>query len=110
MPTEKPDDSSPSPGNSSVAKPTVSLSPSFSASLKNLSEAELARVEEALTILPDYFGQPHVHAGISIRRLKKNVFECRAGLKVRLLFRLRSGALEFFFVGNHDEVRRIVRG
>jgi hypothetical protein len=66
-------------------------------------------VEEALRVLPDCFGQPHRHAGISIRRMKKNIFECRAGLKIRLLFRANERALEIFFVGGHDDVRRLIR-
>jgi hypothetical protein len=41
--------------------------------------------------------------------LRKNVFECRDGLKVGLLFRPNAGALEFFFADSHDEVRRIIQ-
>ena len=93
-----------------MAKPVIQLSPRFFAALKKLSDEDVARAEVALRALPECFGQPHVHAGISIRRLRKNVFECRAGLKVRLLFRANAGALEVFFVGNHDDVTRIVRG
>ena len=92
-----------------MARPRVLAGPRFQQSLLSLSDADLARVEEALRIIPDCFGQPHVHAGLSIRRLKKNVFECRAGLKIRLLFRENEGALEFFFAGNHNEVRRLIR-
>lgn len=92
-----------------MAKPAVLLSPRFLAALKNLSDAEVARAEEALRVLPDCFGQPHLHAGISIRRLRKNIFECRAGLKLRLVFRVQAQALEVFFAGSHDEVRRLVR-
>jgi len=92
-----------------VAKPAVLLSPRFHAALKKLSDAEVNRTEEALRSLPDCFGQPHPHAGISIRRLRKDVFEFRAGLKVRLLFRARAQTLEAFFVGSHDEVRRLIR-
>ncbi len=92
-----------------MPKPVVLLSPRFHAALKNLSDADLARIEAALQIIPDCFGHPHPHGGISIRRLRKNVFECRAGLKVRLLFRQNGDALEFFFVGNHDEVRRVIQ-
>jgi hypothetical protein len=69
----------------------------------------MTRVEEALRVLPECFGQPHPHAGISIRRLRGNVFECRAGLKIRLLFRAHARALEIFFVGSHDEVRELIR-
>ena len=93
-----------------MPKPAVLLSPRFFAALKRLNRADAVRAEEALLALPDCFGQPHLHAGISIRRLRKNVFECRAGLKVRLLFRANEQAVEVFFVGNHDEVRRLIRG
>ena len=92
-----------------MAKPAVLLSPRFFAALKNLSGADVTRVEEALRALPDCFGQPHRHAGISIRRLRRNFFECRAGLKVRILFRPGASALEVFFVGDHYDVRRFLR-
>ena len=92
-----------------MAKPTIFLNSRFQAALKDLSDADLARVESALQVIPDCFGHPHIHSGISIRRLRKNVFECRAGLKLRLLFRESTGTLEFFFVGSHDEVRRIIQ-
>ena len=92
-----------------MPKPTVLLSPRFHASLKNLSDADFSRVEAALRVIPDCFGHPHTHSGISIRRLRKNIFECRAGLKVRLLFRQKGEALEFFFAGNHDDVRRVIQ-
>lgn len=92
-----------------MPRPAILLGPRFYASLKNLGEADIARIEAALQIIPDCFGHPHAHGGISIRRLRKNVFECRAGLKIRLLFRQNGNALEFFFVGNHDEVRRLIQ-
>jgi hypothetical protein len=93
-----------------VAKPAIFLSARFQAALKNLSDADFARVESALQVIPDCFGHPHAHSGISIRRLRKNIFECRAGLKLRLLFRQNAGALEFFLVGSHDEIRRFLQG
>jgi mRNA-degrading endonuclease RelE of RelBE toxin-antitoxin system len=92
-----------------VAKPAILLSPRFFAALKRLSDADVTRVEEALRVLADCFGRPHLHAGISIRRLRKNIFECRAGLKVRILFRANAQSLDIFFVGNHDDARRLIR-
>jgi mRNA-degrading endonuclease RelE of RelBE toxin-antitoxin system len=92
-----------------MAKLAVLLSPRFFASLKKLNDADVTRVEEALRVLPDCFGQPHFHVGISIRRLRKNIFECRAGLKVRILFRASAQSLDIFFVGGHDDVRRLIR-
>lgn len=92
-----------------MPEPAVFLNPRFRAALKHLNDADFARVEAALQVIPGCFGHPHAHSGISIRRLRKNIFECRAGLKVRLLFRQNAGALEFFFAGNHDEVRRVIQ-
>ena len=92
-----------------MAKPRVLIGPRFQAALQGLTDADFARVEEALRIIPECFGQPHLHAGLSIRRLKENVFECRAGLRLRLLFRVKAGSLEFFFAGNHNDVRRLIR-
>ena len=93
-----------------MAKPAIFLSARFQAALENLSDADFARVESALQAIPDCFGHPHAHSGISIRRLRNNIFECRAGLKLRLLFRQNAGALEFFLVGSHDEIRRFIQG
>ncbi len=92
-----------------MAELAILLTARFQSALKHLNDADFARVESALQSVPGCFGRPHAHSGISIRRLRKNVFECRAGLKVRLLFRESGGALEFFFVGNHDEVRRLIQ-
>ena len=92
-----------------MPRPAVLLSPRFHAALKRLSDADFSRVEAALQVIPDCFGHPHTHGGISIRRLRKNVFECRAGLKVRLLFRHNGEALEFFFAGIPDDVRRVIQ-
>ena len=93
-----------------MAELAILLTARFQSAIQNLDDADFARVEAALQILPKCFGRPHAHGGISIRRLRKNVFECRAGLKLRLLFRENAGALEFFFAGNHDEVRRLIKG
>jgi len=92
-----------------VPKPAILLSPRFLEAVKRLSAADLARAEAALRALPECFGHPHLHAGISIRRLRKNIFECRSGLKTRLLFRVNAQVLEVFFVGNHEDVRRLIR-
>jgi hypothetical protein len=92
-----------------MANPGVFLSPRFRAGLKNLSAGDIERVEGALRGVQECFGRPHVHSGISIRRLRKNVYECRAGLSLWLLFRVKQGSLEFFLAGDHDAVRAWLR-
>lgn len=67
-------------------------------------------VAAALKLLQEGFGRPHAHAGISIRKLGKNIYECRTGLAWRLVFQAQKGLLTFDFAGNHDEVQSYLRG
>jgi hypothetical protein len=55
------------------------------------------------------WGFPHKHAGIGLRHLRRNLYECRSGLKTRLLFLLLPGTLYFLKEGSHDDVRMFLR-
>ena len=63
----------------------------------------------ALRALEDGFGQPHRHAGLGIRRLRKGLFECRAGLHWRIVFYAEKGVLSAYAVMTHDEVKAWLR-
>jgi len=63
----------------------------------------------ALLELGQAFGNPHVHSGLGIRKLKDNVFECRAGLARRFGFVALPDKLTVVLLGNHDDIRRWVR-
>ena len=82
---------------------------SFLRSLKGRSDIELQSVGRAMHAATEAFGQPHRHTGISIRRLGKNLFECRAGLDLRLLFMSGPGILTFKFAGTHDDVQAYLK-
>ncbi len=62
-----------------------------------------------ITAVRDGFGTPHLHSGLGIRRLRDSLFECRVGLKLRLVFDAEPSALTFSDLGTHDEIRRIVK-
>ena len=64
---------------------------------------EIARTIEAIQ---EVLGRPHQHTGVEVRKLRRNYFECRVGLDLRLIFRVEPGLATFTFAGNHDEVRR----
>lgn len=68
-------------------------------------------VNEALVSMLDAWGSPHAHSGAGIRKLGFDLFECRAGLRLRLLFQPDpiQKELVFFEVGNHDEIRRALK-
>ena len=69
-----------------------------------------AEVLAALKLVIEGFGNPHAHSGLSIRKLGKNLYECRTGLSWRLVFFAEKGILTFDFAGDHDEVRSYLRG
>ena len=60
----------------------------------------------AIDALKAALGQPHEHRGLGIRKLRRNYFECRVGIDLRLVFRVEPILVTFTFAGDHNEVRR----
>lgn len=85
------------------------LSKQFLKSLKGLSAEEHLRVEAVLVRLQHIWGAPYQHTGLSIRSLPGRYLECRAGLDIRIVFRVSFDGLEIVLAGNHDDVRRLLR-
>ena len=82
---------------------------SFKRSLSRRSDEELQKVAAAMREAAASFGQPHAHRGVDIWRLGRNLFECRVGLDLRLLFKAGPGTLTFVFSGNHDDIQAYLR-
>jgi hypothetical protein len=74
-----------------------------------LSADERKCISAALQALSDGFGQPHLHSGLAIRRLRKDLFECRAGLRWRIVFFAEKGLLNAYDVMTHDEIKAWLR-
>lgn len=68
-----------------------------------------AEVSATLKLVIEGFGNPHAHSGLAIRKLGKNLYECRTGLAWPLVFEAQKGVLTFDFAGNHDEVQTYLR-
>lgn len=79
------------------------------AKLATFSSAQRLACWHAIAELPASFGHPHAHTGLSIRKLRPRLFEFRAGLELRLLFRNEADGLYVGFVGNHDEVQNVLK-
>jgi hypothetical protein len=87
---------------------SVELSKRFKKIVRNAGRER--DVLDALKLVCDGFGNPHLHAGLSIRKLGKNLFECRTDLKLRLVFEADKNGLLFDFADDHDEVQNYLRG
>jgi hypothetical protein len=88
----------------------VERTKSFLRSLNRCTDDELKSVAESMRSAAETFGRPHLHTGVDIRRLGKNLFECRTGIGLRLLFKSGPDVIIFVLAGNHDEVRAYLRG
>jgi len=69
-----------------------------------------AEVSATLKLVVEGFGNPHLHSGLSIRKLGKRLYECRTNLSWRLVFEANKNVLFFDFAGDHDEVQNYLRG
>lgn len=76
---------------------------------RSLAKDQFDGLEQALGQLPAAFGQPHIHRGLGIRRLKRNYFEFRVGRDLRVVFTLEGSTAILRMVGNHDEVRAYLK-
>ena len=83
--------------------------------LRSWAKPDRARVGQLIRSVQENFGKPHMHSGAGIRDLspkgsRVNVYECRIGRGLRLVFTSEPGpALYFHMIGNHDEVRRFLK-
>jgi mRNA-degrading endonuclease YafQ of YafQ-DinJ toxin-antitoxin module len=87
----------------------IETAKSFVRSLRRRTDEELKSVASAMQSAAATFGRPHLHSGIDIRRLGRNLFECRVGIDLRLVFKREQDALVFVLAGNHDEVQAFLK-
>ena len=80
----------------------IDLHPRLRKHVEKLSATERGQVAAALRALAGGFGNPHHHLGLGIRRLRKDLFECRAGLQWRIVFFAEKGILTAYDVMTHD--------
>ena len=50
------------------------------------------------------FGRPHLHQGLGIRKLRNNMFECRTGLRLRVVFFAERSRFLAYDLMTHDEI------
>jgi mRNA-degrading endonuclease YafQ of YafQ-DinJ toxin-antitoxin module len=90
-------------------KKSLIIGPDVQKRLRALPREQCADVVLRLLELGDAFGKPHAHSGLGIRKLRADLFECRVGLSLRILFRASPDALILRFIGSHDEVQKYLR-
>ncbi len=76
--------------------------------LKSIEPARREEVLAAMKAAATAYGQPHLHAGLGLRRIQP-FMECRCGLDLRLIFQREGQALVFHLCGTHDEVEAFLK-
>jgi hypothetical protein len=81
------------------------------AEIRTRGKAKRQAIGAAMNAVVAAWGTPHLHAGISIRRLTKSIYECRIDLDERLAFvvTVTPPELVFFYMGNHDDIQKLIR-
>ena len=87
----------------------LSIDPEVMRRLRNLPKNERTECLLPLCELPEAFGRPHAHTGLGIRKLGDKIFECRGNVALRFIFQDRPSELFVCFLGNHDEVKALLR-
>jgi hypothetical protein len=87
----------------------LSIDPAVLRRLRELPKNERVECLLALCDLAESFGQPHVHSGLGIRKLGTKLFECRGNRDLRFIFQDRSADLYVSFLGDHNEIRALLK-
>jgi len=87
----------------------LTIDPAVIRRLREMPKSEKAECLLALCELAEIFGQPHIHSGLAIRKLGSKLFECRGSLALRFIFQDRPTDLFVSFLGNHDEVKTLLK-
>ena len=83
----------------------IDLHPRFVKRVGLLAVPDRNQIAGSLRALRDGFGFPHLHSGLGIRRLRRNLFECRAGLHWRIVFFAEKGVITAYDVMTHDQLK-----
>ena len=90
----------------------LTLLQGFQREVRALDDDQRAAVFDAVLQLPRVIAEPHLHAGLGVRKVHRTgIWEARVGLGLRMVFGLDGGAggLILIRVGSHDDVRRCLR-
>ncbi len=84
--------------------------PSFDRSVKSLpSETKKEIKELCINLINMLSGGRAISRGVGLKNLKKNFWEVRKGLKLRILFRWKADHVEFILAGTHDDIKKFLK-
>ena len=84
-------------------------SAAFQRTYQALDAERKLRVAKALRQLEMLYAESQRPFGLGLKALKPGIWEIRAGVDERILFRRRGDVVELLIVGNHNDIRRLLK-
>jgi hypothetical protein len=81
----------------------------FDESVFVFSTPDRKRATRTLSKLLDYFSGGPRPLGLGLRKLRKDYWEVRVGLAVRIIFLLEKDLATFVLAGSHDDIRKYLK-
>ena len=84
--------------------------PSFDRSVKSLPSETKQEIKELCINLIDRLSSGHsLSIGLGLKNLRKNFWEIRKGLRLRILFRWKGDLVEFILAGTHEDIKNFLK-
>ena len=87
----------------------VSFAPAFLRLLGKLDPPVKESVKQTVERVIEFYEAGARSGGLGVKRLRRDLWEARAGLRIRAVYSLSGGQLRFILAGNHDDVRTYLR-
>lgn len=81
----------------------------FDQSVGKLSESRKKQVKKTVRLAVAFFETGDLPHGLGFKPLGHELWEIRAGLSERIVFRKSKETVEFLLAGSHDEIRRFLK-
>ena len=86
----------------------ITFTKSFERTLDDSPEKE--RAKKAIESLSAALETNRKPSGLGLKKMRDEIWEIRAGLRTRVLFALFPGEIRLLLVGDHQEIRRFLKG
>lgn len=84
--------------------------PSFDRSVKSLPSETKQEIKELCINLIDRLSSGRIlSTGLGLKNLRKNFWEIRKGLRLRVLFRWKGDLVEFILAGTHEDIKNFLK-
>ena len=85
-----------------------SFTPAFSRQVEKLDPQVKWAAQETIASVVRFYKFREKTPGLGIKRLRREVWEARSGLRIRILYRLEGDSVCFVVAGTHGDVKRFL--